>query len=527
MNILKKIIQTTLITSIALSSISQHSFAANRKDIFNKLYQSEKTVLNDILPDRYKNLEGLEGRDLYVELHQITGRGYKTKEYKAAKQHLYDVVEHQNKKVFAVYSDSFGIQNGRRYYEEKDSNGDGKSSDFINCEHVWPQSKFGKIKPMVSDLHHLYPSFSVPNNRRSSLPFGDVSKAKYSTSAGSKMGQGNFEPRDAVKGDIARAMLYFITRYYDRSIYRNTDKNRFFNSRVKMFIKWHNNDLPDEREIRRNNLIHKYQGNRNPYIDAPQLVNKVGAAAFASNPGGSRFESSRSYQGQIGTELFNTLHNETGENYKTFGYKNSKQHLYDVVENHNKKVFVVYSKEAGFSRTGKGKFYEKDDSNGDGNSRDFVNCEHIWPQSKFGKSLPMRSDLHHLYPSYSYPNNRRSHYAFAYVSDPIYQTNAGSKLGYEEFEPRDIVKGDVARSMLYFVTRYYDRNIFSKTDRYNFFINRIDMFLKWNREDPPDERETLRNERIQKWQGNRNPFIDDFNLADRIGSEAFTRYLRN
>ncbi|MCJ8344602.1 endonuclease [bacterium] len=527
MTIFKNIIRTTLIASITLGSFSHEVHASDRKEIFKQLYQSDTNLLSNVLPDRYKDLEELEGRDLYVELHRITGKGYKTKDYREAKKHLYDVVEHQGGKVFAVYSDSFGIQKGSRYLEVKDSNGDGKPGDFINCEHVWPQSKFSKIKPMVSDLHHLYPSFSIPNNRRSSLPFGNVSKSKYSTRAGSKMGQGKFEPRKAVKGDIARAMLYFITRYYDRNIYRNTNENRFFTSRIAMFIKWHNEDLPDAREIRRNNLIQKYQGNRNPYIDAPQLVNRVGAKAFATNPGGSRDLFTASYEGKSGIDLFNVLHNETGEDYKTSGYKTSKQHLYDVVENHNNKVFVVYSKEAGFSKSGKGRFYEVKDSNGDGNYEDFVNCEHIWPQSKFGKALPMRSDLHHLYPSYSYPNNRRSHYAFAYVKDPIYQTNAGSKVGYEEFEPRDSVKGDVARAMLYFITRYYNRGIFAKTDRYNFFINRVDMFLKWNREDPPDAREILRNERIEQWQGNRNPFIDDFGLADRVGSAAFTKYIRN
>lgn len=520
-------IRTTLVASLVLSTISKPSFAADRQDIFNKLYQSDSTKLAEVLPQRYESLSDLTGKDLYVELHRLTGKGYKTKEYKKAKQHLYDVVEHQNGKVFAVYSDSFGIQKGYKYLEEKDSNGDGKSGDFINCEHVWPQSKFSKIKPMVSDLHHLYPSFSFPNNRRSSLPFGNVSKAKYSTSAGSKMGQGQFEPRDVVKGDIARAMLYFITRYYDRNIYRNTDKNRFFTSKVQMFVKWHNEDLPDAREKRRNDLIEKYQGNRNPYIDAPILVNRVGAAVFAKNPGGSRDLYTNDYNGQSGLDLFNTLHNETGKDYKTSGYKSSKQHLYDVVENHDNRVFVVYSQEAGYSKSGKGRFYEIDDSNGDGNYKDFVNCEHIWPQSKFGKALPMRSDLHHLYPSYSYPNNRRSHYAFAKVDDPIYQTNAGSKLGYEAFEPRDVVKGDVARAMLYFIVRYYNRGVFQKTDRYNFFINRVDMFLKWNREDPPDQREALRNERIEKWQGNRNPFIDDHKLADQIGAAAFTKYIRN
>ena len=75
--------------------------------------------------------------------------------------------------------------------------------------------------------------------------------------------------------------------------------------------------------------------------------------------------------------------------------------------------------------------------------------------------------------------------------------------------------------MLYFITRYYDRNIRQKMNYQSFWTDNVEMFLKWNRQDPPDAREIERNNRIEKFQGNRNPFVDDYTLADRIGASVW------
>jgi hypothetical protein len=105
-------------------------------------------------------------------------------------------------------------------------------------------------------------------------PFGVVSRPVYQTSAGSKLGSGSegFEPTDAVKGNVARAMLYFIVRYHDKNIQQGMNYNDFWTSRVELFLQWNRQDPPDAAERRRNDMSQAFQGNRNPFIDHPEYV---------------------------------------------------------------------------------------------------------------------------------------------------------------------------------------------------------------------------------------------------------------
>lgn len=178
-----------------------------------------------------------------------------------------------------VYGDS---GHGGDYGESGDVNGDGYYDNSMNAEHIWPQGYFNQAYPMKADLHHLAPTFITPNGMRGSYPFGVAGDAVYSTSAGSILaGTGEFEPADAVKGNVARAMLYFVTRYHDRNIDDGMDYEEFWTDRIPMFLRWNRQDPPDAAERRRNDLIESYQGNRNPYIDDPSLADRVGEASFA------------------------------------------------------------------------------------------------------------------------------------------------------------------------------------------------------------------------------------------------------
>jgi hypothetical protein len=240
----------------------------------------------ETLPMLYQHLEGLRGKELLLALHKMSGQGYKDKEYPEAKSHLYDVIDNFNGKVKTVYSGLSFAKDGYRYLEMGDQDGDGTSDDFVNCEHIWPQSKFAKLVPMVSDLHHLYPALSVPNRMRSDLPFGVVkSEPEYSTRAGSRLANGEFEPANQDKGNVARAMLYFYTRYLDRDIFLKTDKQRFFQSRVSTFLEWNKLDRVDGAEKERNDRIEQYQGNRNPYIDYPGFADRIGKDVFLKGAG--------------------------------------------------------------------------------------------------------------------------------------------------------------------------------------------------------------------------------------------------
>src|SRR3989339_91003 len=130
-----------------------------------------------------------------------------------------------------------------------------------------------------------------------------------------------------------------------------------------------------------------------------------------------------------------------------------------------------------------------------------MNCEHSWPQS-LGATGDAKSDLHHLYPVDQSMNSRRSNHPFCEVSIVKFEQE-GSKLGLSAlgtlcFEPPDRHKGDLARSMFYFSVQY-KKAIDSEQEA---------VFRKWNFADPVSEKEEKRNEMIESFQGNRNPFVD-------------------
>lgn len=145
-----------------------------------------------------------------------------------------------------------------------------------------------------------------------------------------------------------------------------------------------------------------------------------------------------------------------------------------------------------------------------------INCEHTWPQSKFSKEFPtelQKTDLHHLFPVDMKANSTRSNNIFAEVDGRPTHNNCtdsmiGNALGTSTraFEPPIEHRGNVARAIYYFSTRY----------KMNIDAIQAKYLKKWNAEDPVDEAEMERNEKIMRLQGNRNPFIDYPELINRL-----------
>ena len=147
------------------------------------------------------------------------------------------------------------------------------------------------------------------------------------------------------------------------------------------------------------------------------------------------------------------------------------------------------------------------------------NTEHTWPQSNFGEAEPMKSDLYHLYPTDVTANSMRANYPFGKVVSNITWQVGGSKLGNNSsgqivFEPRDVHKGDVSRSMFYFITRY--------PVNYGGFFTQVqeNVFREWNKFDTVGVIESNRNNAIALLQLKRNPYIDHPEFIDRIYSFA-------
>jgi hypothetical protein len=148
-------------------------------------------------------------------------------------------------------------------------------STVINAEHTWPQSRFTGKYPtglQKSDLHHLFPTDSEMNSVRGNNWFGEVVKdtktlkctnVRFGKTDGG--GADVFEPPREHRGNVARALFYFSTRY-DLPIDPRQEA---------VLRKWHKDDPADDEERDRNDKIAKLQGNRNPFIDYPELVDKI------------------------------------------------------------------------------------------------------------------------------------------------------------------------------------------------------------------------------------------------------------
>jgi hypothetical protein len=235
----------------------------------------------------------LSGEALFSYLHANTEPalpGTRT-DYLKSKKYMFSVADNTGcgggPGVTCLYSQvcaKGATEHGEDYKENGDQNGDGfVDADGMNAEHAWPQGFFNGALPMRADLHHIFPTFVKPNNTRGSVPYGLVSKPEYSTSVGSKFDRQVFEPAAAVKGDVARAILYFVVRYYDQNIRDGMNYRDFWTSRVQMFLDWNRQDPPDAAEKRRNDLIEKFQGNRNPFVDDPSLADKIGFKVFQAH----------------------------------------------------------------------------------------------------------------------------------------------------------------------------------------------------------------------------------------------------
>lgn len=164
--------------------------------------------------------------------------------------------------------------------------------DYWNREHVWAKSHGfpGKSQHGYTDIHHLRPSDMSMNSARGNNDFDIGGNAVSEAPDNLKNGALSWEPRDAVKGDVARMMFYMDTRYevgsdddmpdlllVDRV---GTSTSSSLTSAGEMgklctLLEWHAVDPVDNFERDRNNSIFEYQGNRNPYIDHPEWTEIV------------------------------------------------------------------------------------------------------------------------------------------------------------------------------------------------------------------------------------------------------------
>lgn len=172
----------------------------------------------------------------------------------------------------------------------KNHNASGNNSnnqDYWNREHVWAKSHGfpESYQAGYTDINHLRPADVSMNTTRSDNDFNEGGSAVAEAPTNFINGDISFEPRDQVKGDVARMLFYMDVRYDtnstanmpDLQLVDNVDTERtgFADGYGKLgklctLLKWHEQDPVDEIERKRNTAVYEYQGNRNPFIDHPE-----------------------------------------------------------------------------------------------------------------------------------------------------------------------------------------------------------------------------------------------------------------
>jgi|ThiBioDrversion2_1041553.scaffolds.fasta_scaffold06481_4 endonuclease I len=289
-------------------------------------YLNEKTKKNNQMKKNYSFLLLLIATIGYAQApagyyNSATGTGY------TLKTQLYNIIRNHNDRSYAglytTYQTSDKKANGKVWdmYSNCDftfgtvaeggnqDNGTNAATEcvFFNREHTVPQSYFGNgATPMYSDAHFVLPTDKVVNARRDDYPFGVVQNATWTSQNGSKLGNNLnsgysagysstvFEPIDEYKGDFARLLFYFATRYENllagfytsssstsKAMFDGSSDRAFSPTFLNILLTWNQQDPVSAKEIARNNAIYARQNNRNPYIDNNAYVTMVWGTPLA------------------------------------------------------------------------------------------------------------------------------------------------------------------------------------------------------------------------------------------------------
>lgn len=233
----------------------------------------------------YSGANNLQGGELKQALNQII-EGHTEFPYSSTKTDTWDIIKEADKdpynpeNVVLIYS-GWSVNAAQEY-----NKGKGWSR-----ETVWAKTH-GDITTSPgpgTDLHQMRACDISMNNARGNLDF-DYGGELYEDNDGMtscRKDIDSWEPRDAVKGDIARILFYMAVRYegtdgepdLELADQVNTSeistKDLGFHGKLSTLLKWHQSDPVDSFEIRRNNVIYSYQGNRNPFIDHPDFATSI------------------------------------------------------------------------------------------------------------------------------------------------------------------------------------------------------------------------------------------------------------
>uniref|UniRef100_UPI0027120C70 endonuclease I family protein n=1 Tax=uncultured Muribaculum sp. TaxID=1918613 RepID=UPI0027120C70 len=244
------------------------------------------------IPDGYyASLKGKKGAELKTAVHEIIKKA-DVLDYGSGTGHtwegFYSTDRMDNGQVVDRYS------NDIRYF--------GKSGSVIsgmNIEHSFPKSWWeGTQNQAYKDLYNLMPCEQKINSSKSNYPMGKVTSVKTDNGC-TRIGTGNegyqlWEPADKWKGDFARGYMYMATAYQQFSwsgtqalqILQQGSYPTLRKWAYTLYMEWARKDAVDALEVERNNAVSRIQGNRNPFVDFPNLMEYIWGDSinYAFNP---------------------------------------------------------------------------------------------------------------------------------------------------------------------------------------------------------------------------------------------------
>jgi endonuclease I len=233
----------------------------------------------------YYYAEGLTGAALKAKLHEIISTGTYELEGDGPANEL-------DPAMADIHTDPANANNVLLLYNPTSSVPKSTYNDTggWNKEHCWPDSRGLGDGPDGVDVHNLYAANKDVNNLRGNLFFNESDPADggyvspaHADAPETSMDINSWEPPDASKGNVARALFYMATRYdgdeSDTTALAFADEPTVPNVSMGILttlLAWHLSDPPDAAESNRNEKIFTtYQFNRNPFIDRPQWAEDI------------------------------------------------------------------------------------------------------------------------------------------------------------------------------------------------------------------------------------------------------------
>ena len=247
-----------------------------------------QTALADAPANYYNNAMGKRDESLMIALMNII-HNHRQLSYNALWDAFKSTDTDSQGYIIDMYSNC-------RYRPDQHGGSAKNVGDGFNREHSFPKSWFDDAAPMYTDLFHLYPTDIRVNSQRSNFPFGVCAngtrlrngnlygKGKLGTSTYPGYYGTVFEPDDEYKGDFARTYFYMVTCYKNElpswpgspQLNYAASKYKAFSSwSISMLMEWTRLDPVSEKEIKRNDAVYQIQGNRNPFIDHPELAEYI------------------------------------------------------------------------------------------------------------------------------------------------------------------------------------------------------------------------------------------------------------